>query len=128
MVRPSDQRDPAFIAMSHLERKISSAMRVVQARRCPLSKRNQEEKPSLEEYEKLVEERPRKWSAEQVNYRPGDGPEFCKGCRHFYERRLDRFGVCEVFRSKETDEEGVQPNFVCDWWTQDGRKFPLQTS
>lgn len=84
--------------------------------------------PNLDDYNKLVENRPYKWSAEDVNYREAEGRHRCARCLHFYERRIDHFGVCELFRSDDTDEEGVQPNFTCDWYTTNGKSFPLQAN
>lgn len=81
---------------------------------------------TLEEYRELVEDRPLKWTAEDVGYRRAEsGEPACKRCKHFFERRLDKFGVCEIFRSEDTDEEGVDPNWTCSFNTLDMKKFPL---
>ena len=81
--------------------------------------------PTLNDYRDLVSDRPEKFSAEEVQYRRAEGKERCSRCIHFYERRLDTLGVCEIMRSEETDEKGVLPNWVCDFTTQDGETFPL---
>ena len=82
--------------------------------------------PTLQEYRDLVEDRPDKWTADEVNYRPADDRRRCSRCLHFYERRIDALGVCELFRSDETDDKGVLPNWVCDFFTRDGETFPLR--
>ncbi len=79
----------------------------------------------LEDYTKLVADRPVKFSDEEVDYRESDGKEKCGKCLHFYTRQLDGFGVCEIFRSDETDKEGVMPDMVCSFFTRDGEVFPL---
>lgn len=80
---------------------------------------------SLEAYKELVEDRPRKWSEEDVNYRKAEGKEECERCIHFFERRIDKFGVCELMRSERTDEDGVNPEWTCSFFTKDGKTFPL---
>jgi hypothetical protein len=72
-----------------------------------------------------MKDRPEKMSAEDVDYRESEGKERCGRCLHFYERRVDSHGVCEIFRSEEADEDGVNPIYVCDFYTPDGEKFPL---
>jgi len=81
---------------------------------------------TLEDYRKLVAERPEKFTEEDVGYRSAynGGPQ-CKGCLHFFERRLDKFGVCEIMRSRATDEDGVNPSWTCRFNTVDMQKFPL---
>ncbi len=84
---------------------------------------------SLEEYKKLIADRPEKFTEEEVGYRKADaGEPQCRGCLHFFERRLDKFAVCEIMRSERTDEEGVNPTWVCNFQTVDMEKFPLSRS
>jgi hypothetical protein len=79
---------------------------------------------SFEEYEQLLEDRPQKFTADQVNYREAEGEEKCRRCIHFFTQGGgERRNVCEVFRP---DNEDVDPDFVCDFVTQDGKKYPLQ--
>ena len=80
---------------------------------------------SLKEYKKLIEERPRKFSAEEVDYRDGaeELPCVCSRCIHFFERARDKFAVCEVMRP--TGEESVDQFYTCDMYSPDGEKFPL---
>jgi hypothetical protein len=80
---------------------------------------------TMAEYKELMTERPRKLTTEQVNYRRADGDMICAKCFHFYERRIDDRGTCELFRSPETDEDGVKPYFTCDFFSPDGEEFPL---
>lgn len=80
----------------------------------------------LDTYREIIADRPHKLTAEQVGYRKADvGEPQCKGCKHFFERRLDKFGVCEIFRSEQTDEDGINPNWTCQFQTVDMEKFPL---
>jgi hypothetical protein len=79
------------------------------------------------EYEELVADRPKKFSPDDVNYREADGNQKrCGKCIHFYVRLADRLTTCEIMRSDETDENGVDPEFVCDFFTKDGEEFPMQ--
>lgn len=78
---------------------------------------------SLKEYKKLIEERPRKFSAEEVDYRDSEDMRRCGRCLHYYERLRDGFGVCEIFRP--ADDSAVDPEYTCDLMTVDGEKFPL---
>jgi hypothetical protein len=82
---------------------------------------------SLQKYRELIEERPRKFDAEEVNYtKDAEGKkQICFHCIHFFRRAIDDYGVCEIFRSEETDEEGVKPDAVCDLFTKNGESFPL---
>lgn len=79
-----------------------------------------------EDYNNLVSDRPDKATAEEVKYRLAEGKERCYDCLHFFVRRLDKFAVCEIFRSEDTDEDGVNPKYVCDWFTPNGDDFPLR--
>ena len=80
---------------------------------------------TLDEYKRIMLDRPEKLSAEQVDYRRADGDMICGKCFHFYERRIDDRGTCEIFRSPESDEDGVKPYFTCSFYTVDGDEFPL---
>jgi hypothetical protein len=79
------------------------------------------------DYDDMVADRPEKFSAEQVGYRkaPRGSEQRCENCAHFYTRQVDGFGVCEIFRSEQTDVSGVDPKWLCDWWTLDGTDHPL---
>ena len=82
---------------------------------------------TLAEYETIVADRPRKATAEEVEYRVAEAgsPYRCSGCHHYYRRATDGFAVCEIFRSEETDEMGVKPDWRCRFQTVDGDVFPL---
>jgi len=85
------------------------------------------ERVSKESYDRLVSNRPFKFDEAEVNYRSGHtGHEQCEGCAHFFQRKADDFGVCEIFRPTRGKEE-VRPNFVCDFFTEDGEEHPLLT-
>ena len=79
------------------------------------------------DYDEMMADRPEKFSAEEVGYRKAPrGSEYrCENCLHFYSRQVDGFGVCEIFRSPQTDISGVDPKWLCDWWTKDGEDHPL---
>ena len=74
-------------------------------------------------YLALLEDRPEKFSGEDVNYRDGDHEHRCGRCIHFFERRLDDYGTCEIVRLPE--EKPIHPSDVCDFWNQDQEHFPL---
>jgi hypothetical protein len=76
-------------------------------------------------YNRLVENRLVKFNAEEVNYRKADSDIRCENCQHFFMRVWDKFHTCEIFRDKETDEKGVESDYVCDFHTIDGKEFPL---
>jgi hypothetical protein len=74
-------------------------------------------------YEALMADRPEKFDPEDVNYREADSRQRCWNCLHFYMRRIDEFGVCEIMRPQ--DDGSVEPDYVCDYFTKDGETFPL---
>jgi len=78
---------------------------------------------SLDLYQRILESRPLKLSAEEVDYRPGDKEHQCAGCVHFFTRKVDGYAVCELFRPD--DEDAVIPNYVCAFWTDDNEEHPL---
>ena len=81
---------------------------------------------TLKEYQDLVADRPAKFTREQVGYRKAEeGEPECEECLHFFERRLDKFAVCEIFRDNEIDRDGINPKWTCTFHTVDGEKFPL---
>lgn len=74
-------------------------------------------------YDRMIENRPLKFDAEEVSYREADEEERCGKCMHFYSRKVDGHNVCEIFRPKE--DESVDPDYVCDFFSEDGEVFPL---
>lgn len=83
-------------------------------------------KPPLELYREIINDRPKKLTESEVNYRESDSPVYAKRCRrclHFFERALDGFSVCELMRPDS--DESVEPDHVCDFFTRDGEDFPL---
>lgn len=87
---------------------------------------------TLDAYNRLTANRPYKFSAGEVDYREaqldaqGEGEEFCGNCLHFYQRKIDGYAVCEIFRDGEgDDEEPIKDNWVCVFHTVDGSVFPL---
>ena len=82
---------------------------------------------TLEKYFDVLDDRPYKFTAKQVGYMPApEGSQMrCASCLHFFRRAIDDFAVCEIFRSDESDEKGVQPHWRCGFWTVDGDVHPL---
>jgi hypothetical protein len=82
------------------------------------------------DYDELMADRPRKFTADEVGYRKAPrGSEYrCGNCFHFYARQIDGRTVCEIFRSPETDEDGVDPRYFCTWWNSNGIDHPLAPS
>lgn len=78
---------------------------------------------SKDAYDRLIENRPFKFSADEVAYRPGDKEHQCKGCAHLFSRVVNEYNVCEIFRP--SDDESVIANYVCDFWTDDTEEHPL---
>jgi hypothetical protein len=53
---------------------------------------------TLSDYKAIIEDRPKKLDASDVDYREGEGDEICGNCIHFYRRVVDEYGVCELLR------------------------------
>lgn len=81
---------------------------------------------SKDMYDRIMADRPFKLNEEEVEYRDSTGEEHCKDCLHFYTREVDQHHTCEIFRPK--DDESVEPDYVCDFFTTNGDDFPLITS
>lgn len=78
---------------------------------------------SLDDYRSLMADRPEKLTAEDSHYRDSMGRQRCGNCLHFFQRKIDDYGVCEVVRPDDPEE--VELDKVCDFWTVDGKRFPL---
>jgi hypothetical protein len=83
---------------------------------------------SFQEYEELLSDRPEKFTAEQVNYRKAEDPgQECEHCIHFYEQVAgEKRTVCEILRLEP--EASIDPEFVCDFQSRDGKEYPYQSS
>ena len=80
---------------------------------------------SFAQYEALLKDRPQKFSVEEVNYRDADNlQQRCERCIHYYQRVRDNYGTCEILRP--ADDEPVDPDYVCDFFTPDGVQYPLR--
>ncbi len=79
------------------------------------------------DYDDLIEDRAEKFTVEQVGYRkaPRGSEQRCENCLHFYKRVIDSHTTCEIFRNEEVDTLGVDPKWICDWWTKNGDAHPL---
>lgn len=84
-------------------------------------------KATREDIDSLLDERPRKLSPEEVDYKaaPEGSVIRCASCINLYQRAIDAHRVCQIVRSDEIDKEGIDPSFRCDWWTQDNFVYPL---
>jgi hypothetical protein len=84
---------------------------------------------TIDAYNRLVANRPYKFSGDEVNYRKADTDHTCENCLHLYKRAWDGYGVCEILRDGEGEnEEPIKPDWVCDFNTVDGESFPLLES
>lgn len=81
---------------------------------------------SFELYDRLLQDRPFKFAAEDVNYTDSTDEYHCKGCVHFYTRKIDGWSVCEILRDVQSDddEKPIDPEWRCDFWTSNGTAFP----
>ena len=82
---------------------------------------------TLGEVKKQLSDRPRKFNERDVNYRPVDGGSNhrCAICEHFF--ASNSRAVCEIFRptgDTATKTVNVRYNYVCDFWTGDGIRYP----
>jgi hypothetical protein len=79
---------------------------------------------SITEYQSLLEDRPEKFTPEDVEYRDSDlMTQRCVRCVHFFQRSVDQFSTCEIMRPEK--DESVDPDYVCNFFTKNGEQFPL---
>jgi hypothetical protein len=81
---------------------------------------------SLSDVKRMLRDRPVKFSADQVAYRPGKGKERCGNCAHFF--RSKQRAVCEILRlagDTQTSDESIMAGWTCDYFTPDGVSYPL---
>lgn len=79
---------------------------------------------SFADYEKMLADRPEKFTAEQVGYRKADevGKQ-CGQCIHLYKEVVgDQRTVCEILRLDP--EDSINPEFVCMFTSRDGVEYP----
>lgn len=88
------------------------------------------ERVSKDAYERCIENRPFKFAPNEVNYHEyDDKDQRCETCVHFFNRVKDDWKTCEILRIvKKKDEEPIDPEYVCSFWTEDGQEFPLLES
>ena len=82
---------------------------------------------SLSEVKKQLADRPWKFHEGEVDYRPANGrsKHRCATCEHFF--RSKSRAVCELFRptgDTQTETVSVRGDWVCDFWTGDGIRYP----
>lgn len=94
-----------------------------------LLKSQEPSRATFPEYEEMVADRPEKFTAEEVNYRKATDPgSECEHCVHFFQQVAgERRRTCEIFRPAGKDES-VNPEWVCDFMTRDGKTYPYQKS
>lgn len=74
---------------------------------------------------KMVADRPKKFTAEQVAFIPqSDNPsQTCGGCYHWYQSNIARRAVCEIY-APATEDRKVPAEATCAYWTVDGVTYP----
>lgn len=80
---------------------------------------------TLADYHQLMDDRPVKFTPEQVGYTPR--PKFketCDACVHWFKSPAAKRAVCEIMRPR-SESESVAPYGWCRFWTEDYRNFPL---
>ena len=81
---------------------------------------------SLADYERLVADRPTKFSEREAGYIPAAGNKtdrFCDECLHFYTGKIAKRNVCEILR--RSGEASIEPKATCAFWTMTGLRHPL---
>ena len=90
-------------------------------KRLPDALRRKSGTVSYDEYERMLSDRPEKFSQDEVGYREADTDEpNCLGCIHFF--RSKQRSVCEIFRPDP--EEDVKMDWTCTFQTSDGKSYP----
>lgn len=80
---------------------------------------------TLSDYHEVMEDRPMKFTPEQVGYSPKPKfKEVCDDCVHFFRGRAAKRNVCEIMRP-HSETESVAPCGYCRFWTNDYVTFPL---
>lgn len=80
---------------------------------------------TFEQYQQVVADRPKKFTAEEVGFEPASsGAERCQGCWHWYQGPKAGRQICEIFVG-QGEERQVNPEAVCKFWTADGAAFAL---
>ena len=77
---------------------------------------------TLEDYYNLIDDRPAKFTADEVGFRKAATTAMCASCIHWYRSAGGEHDVCEIMRP---ENEQVPYDWVCRFWTSDGEKFPL---
>lgn len=79
---------------------------------------------SRDEYEALIDNRPRKFSPAEVGFvEKSDDAHLCCGCIHWFINPARGSAVCEIMRPEP--ERDVPPQARCRFWTPDGEWYPL---
>lgn len=80
---------------------------------------------TLADYHQLMDDRPVKFTPEQVSYSPKPKyAQVCDDCVHFFRGKTAKRNVCEIMRPT-SDTESVAPCGWCRFYTNDYRTFPL---
>lgn len=81
---------------------------------------------TLADYERIVADRPTKFSEREAGYTPASKNKtdyHCDECLHFYEGKIAKRNVCEIMR--RNGEATIEPEANCRFWTMTGLKHPL---
>lgn len=79
---------------------------------------------SRDQYEQLLDDRPDKFDAEEVGFvKESNGAHVCCSCIHFFHNPARSTTVCEIYRPDP--EDNIPPLGGCNFWTPDGRRYPL---
>src|ERR1700739_1928045 len=82
---------------------------------------------TLEEYTKMMEDRPIKFGPKTSGFQRNVGSTNgypCAKCFHWYAAPQSQRSTCEIVRESD-DEDTVEANDHCKLWSQDGKTFPL---
>src|ERR1700739_1223815 len=82
---------------------------------------------TLEEYTKMMEDRPIKFGPKTSGFQRDIGEKNgypCYHCLHFYSAPAANKSTCEIVRVSDTEDE-VKANDHCRLWTKDGENIPL---
>lgn len=76
---------------------------------------------TLEQYYRLMDNRPEKFKPEEVKFQYSEGVDPCCACVHWFHNPITDSKVCEVMRPPE---EEVPADWTCMFFTQDYETFP----
>lgn len=78
---------------------------------------------TLEQYYQAMDDRPEKFTPEQVKFAKAPDSYTCANCVHWFHNPITDSKVCEIMRP-DTEDEIVPPDWTCMFWTMDYETFP----